>query len=115
MIFTGYYAKLKFYQEQGLEPIAISGKRPDFYEGLYYSDFTPRYEMFQRWKNHEITNEDYTKEYRAYLETLDKEEVEFEALTEMDLSVIQEIGNILSASYVNSIAGMYSISNRWFV
>lgn len=75
MIFTGYYAKLNSYKNLGLEPIAISGKRPDFYEGLYYSDFAPRYEMFQRWKNKEITNEGYVKEYKAYLDTLDKKEI----------------------------------------
>ena len=48
------------------------------------------------------------KEFTAQIIStlLFKEEVEFEALTEMDLSVIQEIGNILSASYVNSIAGL---------
>lgn len=51
MIFTGYYAKLDQYKNPGLEPIAISGKRPDFYEG-------------------------YTIAYKNYLETLDKEEIE---------------------------------------
>ena len=29
MIYTGYYAKLK-YEEAGLIPVAISGKVPDF-------------------------------------------------------------------------------------
>ena len=75
MIYTGYYAKLKKYKEFGIEPIAVSGKVPDFYEGLKYPDFAPRYDMFQRWKIGEITNEGYTKEYKVYLETLDKEEV----------------------------------------
>ena len=78
MIFTGYYAKLNKYKEAGLEPVAISGKRPDFYEGLYYSDFAPRWEMFKRWKDGEITNEGYTKEYKAYLDTLDESEIEFD-------------------------------------
>ena len=78
MIYTGYYAKVKKYKENGLEPVAISGKVPDFFEGTTYPDFAPRYEMFQRWKNNEITNEGYTKEYRAYLDTLNKEEVEFD-------------------------------------
>lgn len=78
MIFTGYYAKLKFYQEQGLEPVAISGKVPDFYGGLTYPDFAPRYEMFQRWKNKEITNEGYVEEYRAYLNTLNSYGVELD-------------------------------------
>lgn len=75
MIYTGYYAKLNQYKNLGLEPIAISGKRPDFYEGLYYSDFAPRWETFKKWKDKEITNEGYTIEYKDYLETLDKEEI----------------------------------------
>lgn len=75
MIFTGYYAKLNQYKNLGLEPIAISGKRPAFYEGLYYSDFAPRWETFKKWKNQEITNEGYTIEYKNYLKTLDKEEI----------------------------------------
>lgn len=75
MIYTGYYAKLNSYKNLGLEPIAISGKRPDFYEGLYYPDFAPRYWMYQKWKNKEITNEGYAQEYKAYLDTLDKEEI----------------------------------------
>ena len=78
MIYTGYYAKLNKYNEAGIEPIAISGKVPDFYEGFCYPDFAPRYEMFQRWKNKEITNEGYVEEYRAYLESLDKSEIRFD-------------------------------------
>lgn len=52
------------------------------------------------------------KEFTAQIIStlLCKDEVEFEALGEMDLSVIQEIGNILSASYVNSIAGMTGLN-----
>ena len=75
MIFTGYYAKLSQYKNLGLEPIAISGKRPDFYDGLYYSEFAPRWETFKKWKDKDITNEGYAEEYRKYLDTLDKEEI----------------------------------------
>ena len=75
MIFTGYYAKLNQYKNLGLEPIAISGKRPDFYDGLYYPEFAPRYWMYQRWKDKDITNEGYAEEYKKYLDTLDKEEI----------------------------------------
>ena len=35
---------------------------------------------------------------------------DFAQLTEMDMSVIQEIGNILSASYINSIASLTGLS-----
>ena len=75
MIYTGYYAKLKKYEELGIEPIAISGKRPDFYEGLYYVEFAPRFWMYERWKKGESTNEGYSESYEGYLETLDKAEI----------------------------------------
>ena len=75
MIYTGYYAKIKKYEEVGLIPVAISGKVPDFYDGMTYPDFAPRYEMFQRWKKGEIDNFGYTEEYRKYLNTLDKGEI----------------------------------------
>ena len=35
---------------------------------------------------------------------------DFSQLSEMDLSVIQEIGNILSASYINSIASLTGLN-----
>ena len=66
MIYTGYYAKLKKYKEAGLIPVAISGKVPDFYNGLTYREFAPRWEMY---------NTGYTEEYKKYLNTLDKEEI----------------------------------------
>ena len=75
MIFTGYYAKLNQYKNLGLEPIAISGKRPDFYDGLYYPEFAPRWETFKKWKDKDITNEGYAEEYKKYLDSLDKEEI----------------------------------------
>lgn len=75
MIYTGYYGKIKRYKELGIETIAISGKVPDFYDGLTYPDFAPRYNVFQKWKNGEIDNFQYTEKYRAYLNTLDNNEI----------------------------------------
>lgn len=75
MIYTGYYANLKKYEEAGLVPVAISGVVPKFFDGLTYKEFAPRKEMFQKWKNGEIDNFQYTQEYKAYLNTLDKEEI----------------------------------------
>ena len=75
MIFTGYYGKLKKYKEFGIEPIAVSGKVPDFYDGLTYPDFAPRYNVFQKWKNGEIDNSQYTQKYKFHLDTLDNDEI----------------------------------------
>ena len=78
MIYTGYYAKTKVYKDNGLEPVAISGKVPDFYEGFCYPDFAPRYNFFKKWKDGEIDNEGYEKEYRAHLDMLVKDDIEFD-------------------------------------
>ena len=75
MIWTGYYAKLKNYKSLGFDTVAISGKVPDFYDGLTYPDFAPRWGMFQDWKNGIIDNKGYEKAYVEWLETLDKEEI----------------------------------------
>ena len=75
MIYTGYYAKLKYYEEKGLIPVVISGKVPDFYDGLTYPDFAPRYKVFQQWKNGEIDNTRYIQKYKFHLDTLDNDEI----------------------------------------
>lgn len=77
MIWTGYYAKLKKYEEAGLVPVAISGKIPDFYKGARCKELAPRYESFKKWKNKEISDFEYIEEYKGYLDSLDKEEVRF--------------------------------------
>lgn len=64
MIYTGYYAKLKKYENEGLYPIAISGKVPSFYTKAYWSDFAPRYDMFLEWKSGKIDNSQYTVQYK---------------------------------------------------
>ena len=75
MIYTGYYAKTKLYKDKGFYTLAISGKVPDFYRGAVWKDFAPRWETFKKWKDKVITNEGYTEEYKAYLNTLNKEQI----------------------------------------
>ena len=75
MIYTGYYAKLKKYEEDGLYPISISGKVPDFYTKAYWSDFAPRYEDFLEWKAGKIDDLEFTKKYREWLDSLNKQEI----------------------------------------
>lgn len=75
MIYTGYYAKLKKYENEGLYPIAISGKVPSFYTKAYWSDFAPRYDMFLEWKSGKIDNSQYTVQYKEWLNSLDKQEI----------------------------------------
>ena len=75
MIYTGYYAKLKKYENEGLYPIAISGKVPDFYTEAFWTDFAPRYDMFLEWKSGKIDNSQYTVQYKKWLNFLDKQEI----------------------------------------
>lgn len=75
MIYTGYYAKLKKYEEDGLYPIAISVKVPDSYTKAYWDDFAPRYEDFLEWKSGRIDNMEFTSRYKGWLDSLNKQEI----------------------------------------
>jgi uncharacterized protein YeaO (DUF488 family) len=70
MIFTGYYSKYNMYLEHGLTPIAISGKCPDWYSGLWWKQLAPTWNIFKEWKNGNINNDEYT--IRFYNEVLNK-------------------------------------------
>lgn len=53
MIYTSYFAKLKSLPEN-IIPISICGKAPDWYKGLQYKKFAPKYGFFMEWKkNHD--------------------------------------------------------------
>jgi hypothetical protein len=56
MIYTGYFAKLKTYEQAGLKPVSIAGKAPDFYKGPQYKGLAPEYKMFNDWKKGIINN-----------------------------------------------------------
>ena len=53
MIYTSYFAKLKYLPEN-ITPISICGKAPDWYNGLQYKKLAPKYDFFMKWKeNHD--------------------------------------------------------------
>ena len=53
MIYTSYFAKLKSLPE-GVIPISICGKAPEWYKGLQYKKLAPKYDFFMKWKeNHD--------------------------------------------------------------
>ena len=56
MIYTSYFAKLKSLPE-GVIPISICGKAPDWYKGLQYKKLAPKYDFFMKWKDNH--NNDY--------------------------------------------------------
>lgn len=76
MIYTSYFAKLKFLPEN-IIPISICGKAPDWYKGLQYRRLAPKYDFFMEWKrNHD--NNYYIEHFEEMLSTLDAPEVVFD-------------------------------------
>ena len=76
MLYTGYFAKLKQYEEKGLIPIAICGKSPDWYKGLKYKKLAPHKDWFIEWKEYNKSNAWYIeKYYRTVLNIQDKDTV----------------------------------------
>lgn len=70
MIFTGYYSKYNFYIEHGLTPIAISGRCPDWYKGLWWKHLAPTWSIFSEWKSGKINDMEYS--LRFFEEVLGK-------------------------------------------
>jgi len=53
MIYTTYFAQLRNLPEN-IVPVSICGKAPDWYKGLQYKKFAPKYGFFMEWKrNHD--------------------------------------------------------------
>ena len=80
-MYTGYFAKLKYYQEQGLIPISICGKAPDWYKGLQFKKLAPKWSFFNEWKNgsHKGDNDYYIEHFNVeVLNNLNSNEIEKE-------------------------------------
>lgn len=86
MIYTGYFAKAKMYEAEGLQPISIAGKA-DFFKGPKFPSFAPRYEVFRDWKKGIISDMEYTSKFRRHLDSLDKEAVK-RFLTSFDKDIV---------------------------
>ncbi len=50
-MYTGYFARLKAYEAAGLIPLSICGKAPDWYQGMQYKKYAPKWSFFNEWKN----------------------------------------------------------------
>lgn len=75
-LFTGYFANTKKYILAGYTPVSIAGRTPDFFEGDRWLDFAPRKELFIKWKNGEISDIEYGREYMNYLDTIPTKDIE---------------------------------------
>ena len=45
-MFSGYFAKLKTYEQNGLIPVAICGKTLSWYNGLWYKKLALKWTFF---------------------------------------------------------------------
>lgn len=74
-IYTGYFAKTKIYEQDGLQPVSIAGKTPGFFKGPKFPSLAPEYKMFSDWKKGKISDMEYTKIFTKRLNELDKEAI----------------------------------------
>ena len=66
MIYTSYFARLKYV----VNPISISGRAPDWFNGPQYKQLAPKYSFFKDYKDGKIDSKEYTILYKK--EVLDK-------------------------------------------
>lgn len=67
-IYTGYYAQMKRYRQMGLIPVSIAYLTPQWYDGEVCFELAPSRTLLKRWKQGEITEEEYTKQYLHHLD-----------------------------------------------
>ena len=81
MIYTGYYKRLQDYIDSGLTPVAISGSVPEGYNGLWWKQLAPSWDIFSKWKSGELDDFGYVSRYiPERLEVLDKSKLKEDLL-----------------------------------
>ena len=76
MIYTGYYAKIKEYEQNGLITVGISGKIPDGFSGIRYQKLAPKYDWWHEWHDKKLSNEWFKEKfYETVLNQLDSASV----------------------------------------
>jgi hypothetical protein len=63
MIYTGYWAKVKEYEQCGLVPVGISGWSPDGYTGKTYKKLAPKYSWWKEWHDKKLSEQWYIDKY----------------------------------------------------
>ena len=63
MFYTSYFAKMKSIPE-GMIPISICAKAPDWYNGLQYKRLAPTYDTLMRYKSNGDT-EEFERDYKS--------------------------------------------------
>ena len=62
-IYTGYYAQMKKYKQMGLIPVSIAYLTPHWYDGEVCFELAPSRTLLKKWKQGEITEEEYKEQY----------------------------------------------------
>ena len=62
LIYTSYFAKLNKIPD-GLIPISLCGKAPDWYNGFEYKKLAPKWKFFKEWKENQ-DNDFYIKHFQ---------------------------------------------------
>ena len=71
MIYTGYWAKIKEYEQNNLTPVGISGWSPDGYTGKTYKKLAPKYTWWKEWHDNNLSEQWYIDKYKeTVLQTL---------------------------------------------
>lgn len=63
MIYTGYFDRLAFYQQNGLVPICIAGYAPAGFSGMYYKSLAPKKIWWQEWHDKKLGEDWYSQKY----------------------------------------------------
>lgn len=76
MIYTGYWAKIKDYEQHNLTPVGISGWSPDGYTGKTYKKLAPKYTWWKEWHDNNLSEQWYINKYKeTVLQTLNPDVV----------------------------------------
>lgn len=71
MIYTGYWAKIKEYEQNKLTPVGISGWSPEGYTGKTYKKLAPKYAWWKEWHDNNLSEQWYINKYNeTVLQTL---------------------------------------------
>ena len=69
-VWTGYYAQMKKYVKADLVPVSIAYLTPVWYTGETCFELAPDRKLLKGYKAGEISQEEYTKQYNAFLKTV---------------------------------------------
>jgi len=70
---TSYFAKIR--NLYGANLVSIALKTPPGFKGTVYTKLAPTYDLLIKWKNGNMTEEEYIKEYKLILNKLDPHKV----------------------------------------